>query len=220
MNQKQCHCIALSAESQMDLVLLTFTGNSFKIALKFVHLIITKQRKGHPSHKATEAKGGAKMLYKNIIRPILFRLTREDPEVAHEWAIDLLKSVGESKNFFRILKKYATVNDPRLSQKVFDLEFKNPVGLAAGFDKNGDVIDGLSALGFGFIEVGTITPYYQEGNNRPRMFRLTKDEALINRMGFNNIGADNVIRSNLVLRKKKESLLGISIGKSKTDRKS
>ena len=156
------------------------------------------------------------MLYKNIIRPILFRLTREDPEVAHEEVIKLLRAIGESKHVYRILKKYATVNDPRLSQDVFGLEFKNPVGIAAGFDKNGDVIDGLSALGFGFIEVGTITPYYQEGNNRPRMFRLTKDEALINRMGFNNIGADNVVRSNLVLRKKKESLLGISIGKSKT----
>ena len=156
------------------------------------------------------------MLYKNIIRPILFRLTREDPEVAHEEVIKLLRAIGESKHVYRMLKKYATVNDPRLSQDVFGLEFKNPVGLAAGFDKNGDVIDGLSALGFGFIEVGTITPYYQEGNNRPRMFRLTKDEALINRMGFNNIGADNVVRSNLVLRKKKESLLGISIGKSKT----
>ena len=156
------------------------------------------------------------MLYKNIIRPILFRLTREDPEVAHEEVIKLLRAIGESKHVYRMLKKYATVNDPRLSQDVFGLEFNNPVGLAAGFDKNGDVIDGLSALGFGFIEVGTITPYYQEGNNRPRMFRLTKDEALINRMGFNNIGADNVVRSNLILRKKKESLLGISIGKSKT----
>ena len=156
------------------------------------------------------------MLYKNIIRPILFRLTREDPEVAHEEVIKLLRAIGESKHVYRMLKKYATVNDPRLSQDVFGLEFKNPVGLAAGFDKNGDVIDGLSALGFGFIEVGTITPYYQEGNDRPRMFRLPEDEALINRMGFNNIGADNVVRSNLVLRKKKESLLGISIGKSKT----
>ena len=98
------------------------------------------------------------MLYKNIIRPILFRLTREDPEVAHEEVIKLLRAIGESKHVYRMLKKYATVNDPRLSQDVFGLEFKNPVGLAAGFDKNGDVIDGLSALGFGFIEVGTITP--------------------------------------------------------------
>jgi len=156
------------------------------------------------------------MLYKNIVRPILFRLTRKDPEVAHEWAIDLLRAIGESKHVYRELKKYATVNDPRLSQKVFDLEFKNPVGLAAGFDKNGEVIDGLSALGFGFIEVGTITPYYQKGNDRPRMFRIPEDEALINRMGFNNVGADNVIRCIFILRKSTETLLGISIGKSKT----
>src|SRR3989344_2197294 len=128
MNQKQCYCIVLSAESQIELVLLTFIRNSFKIVLKFVHFIITKQRKGHPSHKATEAKGGAKMLYKNIVRPILFGLTREDPEVAHEWAIDLLRAIGESKHVYRMLKKYATVNDPRLSQDVFGLEFKNPVG--------------------------------------------------------------------------------------------
>ncbi|TAN58585.1 quinone-dependent dihydroorotate dehydrogenase [Patescibacteria group bacterium] len=155
------------------------------------------------------------MLYKNIVRPILFRLTREDPEIAHEEAIRLLKFIGESKHVYRILKKYATVNDPRLSQRVFGLGFKNPVGLAAGFDKNAEALDGLEALGFGFIEAGTITPRYQEGNDRPRMFRLPKDKALINRMGFNNIGADNVVRSNLILRKNKESLLGISIGKSK-----
>src|SRR3990170_5872210 len=119
MNQKQWHCIVLSAESQIEPVLLTFSGNSFKIVLKFVHFILTKQRKGHPSHKATEAKGGAKMLYKNIVRPILFRLTREDPEIAHEWAINLLKSIGGSKHVYRILKKYATVNDSKLVQKVF-----------------------------------------------------------------------------------------------------
>lgn len=156
------------------------------------------------------------MIYKKLIRPVLFRLTKKDPEKAHELAIDLLKIVGASNYLGRGMKKFSAVNDPRLVQKVFGLEFKNPVGLAAGFDKNAEALGGLAALGFGFIEAGTITPHYQAGNDRPRMFRLQKDQALINRMGFNNIGADNIVRSNLILRRNKESPLGISIGKFKT----
>ena len=195
-------------------MLLTFTGNSFKIALKFVHFILTKQRKGHPSHKATEAKGGAKMLYKNIVRPILFRLTREDPEVAHEWAIKLLKIAGISKYMCGALRNFIAINDPRLVQKVFGLEFKNPVGLAAGFDKNGEAIAGLTSLGFGFNTFGTVTPLNQKGNDRPRMFRLPKDKALINRMGFNNLGVLHLaIRLSTI--KRRGIPIGASIGKTR-----
>lgn len=89
-----------------------------------------------------------------------------------------------------LLKALYTVEDKRLEREVFGLKFKNPVGLAAGFDKNAEYIDDMAKLGFGFIEIGTVTPRPQPGNDKPRMFRLVHDEALINRMGFNNQGAD------------------------------
>ncbi|HLD61969.1 MAG TPA: quinone-dependent dihydroorotate dehydrogenase [Patescibacteria group bacterium] len=182
--------------------------------MKFVHFILTKQRKGHPSHKATEAKGGAKMLYKNIVRPILFRLTREDPEIAHEWAIKWLQILGSNKLTSEAVKKLCAVTSDRLGQKIFGLQFPNPVGLAAGFDKNGEAIAGLSSLGFGFITAGTVTPLGQKGNDRPRIFRLPENRALINRMGFNNSGA-TALALRLSIDENRNIPVGASIGKMK-----
>jgi dihydroorotate dehydrogenase len=106
------------------------------------------------------------------------------------------------------------LKDPHLAREVFGLHFPNPVGLAAGLDKNGDVIDEMAAFGFGFIEIGTITPRPQPGNDKPRLFRLVKDEALINRMGFNNIGAE--VAAEKLKRRKTNIVVGANIGKNKT----
>jgi dihydroorotate dehydrogenase len=107
------------------------------------------------------------------------------------------------------------VEDPRLEREVFGLKFKNPVGLAAGFDKNAEYITDMTNLGFGFIEIGTVTPKPQPGNDKPRMFRLVSDEALINRMGFNNQGADVAATRLKNLKDRKGLLIGGNIGKNK-----
>ncbi len=141
-------------------------------------------------------------MYK-LIRPILFKL---DPELTHTLALISLQFVyrmGLSRLFSQ------PVSTPRT---VMGLNFSNPVGLAAGFDKNGDYIDALAALGFGFIEIGTITPKPQTGNPRPRLFRLIKQQAIINRMGFNNKGMDYVAAQLKKIRYK--GILGINIGKN------
>ena len=109
-----------------------------------------------------------------------------------------------------------TVEDPRLNREVFGLTFKNPVGLAAGFDKNAEYIEDMMGLGFGFIEIGTVTPRPQPGNDKPRMFRLVADEALINRMGFNNQGADVAAGRLQKLKDRKDLIIGGNIGKNKT----
>ncbi|MBM3256748.1 MAG: quinone-dependent dihydroorotate dehydrogenase [Candidatus Liptonbacteria bacterium] len=153
-------------------------------------------------------------LYENILRPLLFRLSSRDPEIAHEWALKSLRLLGQRTFLRRMIERRYVTRDPRLKRKVFGVEFPNPVGLAAGFDKNGQVLRGLAALGFGFIELGTITRHAQPGNPRPRMFRLPEDQALINRMGFNNEGAD-VVAARLRRMRKLPIPLGISIGKSK-----
>src|SRR5687768_11841033 len=121
-----------------------------------------------------------------LAKNFLFKL---DPEEAHNFTIHNLELAGK---FPFLLKMVAgdKVEHPSLHRNLFGLDFPNPVGLAAGLDKNGDVIDEMGMMGFGFVEVGTITPRAQPGNERPRLFRLVKDEALINRMGFNNVGAD------------------------------
>ena len=120
------------------------------------------------------------------IRPLIFKL---DPELAHDLAIKALKTnliVQDNKNNKLILKT-----------KLFGKEIPNPIGIAAGFDKNAEVYNPLFKLGFGFVEVGTVTPLSQYGNPKPRVFRLEEDYALINRLGFNNDGADNV-RSRII----------------------
>src|SRR5690349_17450064 len=118
-------------------------------------------------------------LLDTFARPILFRL---DPEDAHERAIRALKVLQS------LPRLPARPDDPRLAVRAFGLDFPNPLGLAAGFDKNGEVVDPILHLGFGFTEVGTITPLAQAGSPRPRLFRLTRDEAVINRLGFPSQG--------------------------------
>src|ERR1051325_5216708 len=143
------------------------------------------------------------MVYRPLVRPLLFRLP---DETAHELALHSLSLVPASL----IAKR---INNPALSIKRFGLTFPNPIGLAAGFDKNGVALQPLAALGFGFIEAGTVTYHPQPGNPRPRLFRLSEDQALINRAGFNNEGAAAFARR--VSKDRPDCVLGVSIGKSK-----
>lgn len=144
-------------------------------------------------------------MYKTIIRPLLFRL---DPEKAHHLTFSLLKNFGSLASFF--LGK--PIEDPRLEREVFGLKFKNPVGLAAGLDKDAVAYQQFSDLGFGFVEIGTITPKAQPGNEKKRLFRLIEDSGIINRMGFNNSGVDVAVER---LKKNKGVLIGGNIGKNK-----
>ena len=143
------------------------------------------------------------MVYRSLVRPILFRLP---PETAHELALHSL-SILPSR---LLAHRY---DNPLLRIERFGLSFPNPVGLAAGFDKNGIALQPLAALGFGFIEAGTVTYHPQPGNPRPRLFRLSQDQALINRAGFNNEGAAAFARR--VKQQRPDCVLGVSIGKSK-----
>ncbi|MDQ3393112.1 MAG: quinone-dependent dihydroorotate dehydrogenase [Bacteroidota bacterium] len=149
-------------------------------------------------------------MYKNIIRPFLFKF---QPEKAHNLTFSLLKLLGKMPGFSFIVEGLFAIRHKNLERKVFGLTFTNPVGLAAGLDKNAVLVDELSALGFGFIEVGTLTPKPQPGNPKPRMFRLPKDGALINRMGFNNNGVEEAV-TRLKSRKSKV-IIGGNIGKNK-----
>jgi len=148
-------------------------------------------------------------MYKQIIRPILFWF---DPEKVHYFTFSLIRIVSKIPGVPSLLKYMYQVNDKRLETEVFGLKFKNPVGLAAGFDKDAELYKELSNFGFGFIEIGTITPKGQPGNPKKRLFRLIKDSAIINRMGFNNKGVQEVI---LRLKKNKGVLIGGNIGKNK-----
>ncbi|WP_019864579.1 quinone-dependent dihydroorotate dehydrogenase [Methylovulum miyakonense] len=139
-----------------------------------------------------------------LLRPLLFSL---DPETAHEVTLKLLKLAHRTG--------LSQLTTPTLANKpvtVMGLTFKNPVGLAAGLDKNGDYIDALAALGFGFIEIGTVTPRPQPGNPKPRLFRLPEHNAIINRMGFNNLGIDHLLEQ--VKNSPYQGILGINIGKN------
>ena len=142
-------------------------------------------------------------VYRSLLRPILFRLP---PETAHELALHSLSLMPS-----RLIAK--RFSDPALKIERFGLSFPNPVGLAAGFDKNGIALQPLAALGFGFIEAGTVTCHAQPGNPRPRLFRLSEDRALINRAGFNNEGAAAFAKR--VEQHRPDCVLGVSIGKSK-----
>jgi dihydroorotate dehydrogenase len=148
-------------------------------------------------------------MYKFIIRPILFWF---DPEKVHYFTFSLIRVLSKIPGFSSIFKSLYKVNDKRLEVEVFGLKFKNPVGLAAGFDKDAKLYKELSNFGFGFIEIGTLTPKPQEGNPKKRLFRLKKDEAIINRMGFNNGGVKAAIER---LKKNKNILIGGNIGKNK-----
>lgn len=142
---------------------------------------------------------------------VLFLFVK-DPEVAHRVALFMLKLVGIPP-FSWLVSSLSRTQNPSLSQKVFGLTFENPVGLAAGFDKDGECAPGLEALGFGYVELGTVTNLGQAGNPRQRIFRFPDDKALVNRMGFNNKGAATVSRSLVNLRTSIPR--GVSLGKSK-----
>ena len=149
-------------------------------------------------------------MYKLIIRPILFLLP---PEAIHHLVFRLIKFLFAIPGVSFLCKRIYSVNDKRLERNVFGITFKNPIGLAAGFDKDAQLYDELACFGFGFIEIGTITPKGQPGNDKPRMFRLTQDEGLINRMGFNNEGMQMAIKR---LKGKKTSIIiAGNIGKNK-----
>src|ERR1700755_1340008 len=120
-----------------------------------------------------------------ILRSILFLFS---PEWVHYFSMNCLKGLCYIPFVKKILSSSFTVENKQLHKQIFGLDFKNPVGLAAGFDKNALYLNELEALGFGFVEIGTVTPKPQDGNEKPRLFRLPKDKALINRMGFNNEG--------------------------------
>jgi dihydroorotate dehydrogenase len=128
------------------------------------------------------------MIYRRLVRPLLFAVTRRDPELAHSLTVTLLRRLGPSP-LLRLAAGSQPLADPRLERRVFGIRFPNPVGLAAGFDKDGVAVRALAALGCGFLEVGTVTLRPQPGNPRPRLFRLPASGAVINRMGFNNRGA-------------------------------
>jgi dihydroorotate dehydrogenase len=139
-----------------------------------------------------------------LLRPLLFSL---DPETAHEVTLKLLNTAYAS-GLSKLI--YPSIEDKQVT--VMGLEFKNPVGLAAGLDKNGDYLDSLAALGFGFVEIGTVTPRPQPGNPKPRLFRLPEHQAIINRMGFNNHGIDHLLAQ--VKQSRYAGILGINIGKN------
>ena len=138
------------------------------------------------------------------LRSLIFKL---DPESAHNLAIKSLK-FNFVPNVLEVDK-----NNPLFKTKLFNKDLENPIGMAAGFDKNAEVYNSLFKLGFGFVEVGTITPLKQYGNPKPRVFRLVEDEALINRLGFNNLGSKNVV--DRIKSNKQTGLLGINIGPNK-----
>jgi dihydroorotate dehydrogenase len=140
-----------------------------------------------------------------LMRPLLFSF---DPETAHQWAITALRKVPLPS---------ATPDDPRLAVSAFGLAFPNPLGLAAGFDKNGEVADEILRLGFGFTEVGTITPLPQQGNPRPRLFRLTRDQAVINRLGFPSQG-HAAVHARLAARGNRPGIVGVNLGANKDSR--
>jgi dihydroorotate dehydrogenase len=149
-------------------------------------------------------------MYRTFIRPLLFLI---DPEKIHHLVFELLNLKSKLPGFKKITSAFFSYDHPSLAKEVFGLRFTNPVGLAAGFDKDARLIDELAGFGFGFIEIGTLTPKAQPGNDKPRLFRLPQDQALINRMGFNNEGVQAAV-SRLRNRKSKV-IVGGNIGKNK-----
>ncbi len=148
-------------------------------------------------------------MYKTLLRPLLFKF---DPEAVHHFTFNSLKTILKIPGTTSIVKKIFRVTDPRLEREIFGLKFKNPVGLAAGFDKNAVLFKELDLLGFGFIEIGTVTPKPQPGNDKKRLFRLKEDNAIINRMGFNNEGVEAAVER---LKHNSNVLIGGNIGKNK-----
>src|SRR5438046_7372394 len=153
-----------------------------------------------------------KNLYERLVRPLLFSL---EAETAHHFTIASLRRASHFDPALRALKQFAPPSRPK---NLFGLTFPNPIGLAAGLDKNGVALPAWAALGFGFIEIGTVTANAQPGNRKPRIFRLPEEEALINRLGFNNDGADAIAQRLGALRESGRwpaVPVGINIGKSR-----
>ncbi len=148
-------------------------------------------------------------MYKHIIRPIFFRIS---PEAAHGVIVVLMRLMHYIPGLRWLVSQFFVVHNPRLEREVFGLKFSSPVGMAAGFDKNGEVYKELGAFGFGFVEVGTVTPKAQGGNPKPRLFRLPVDGALINRMGFNNHGIDAAVHK--LRHHKGKTIVGGNLGKN------
>jgi dihydroorotate dehydrogenase len=149
-------------------------------------------------------------VYKQVIRPFLFRF---EPEKIHHFSVTLLRVIFSIPGIKLLFKSFFTINNKSLERDVFGLKFKNPIGLAAGFDKDATMLDQLDTFGFGFIEIGTLTPKPQTGNPKPRLFRLPDDRALINRMGFNNEGVLHAVER--LRERKTKVIIGGNIGKNK-----
>src|SRR3954469_11396758 len=145
-----------------------------------------------------------------MLRNLLFNF---DPEEVHYFSMHWLKQVTHVQYFKKLLEKNFQFDHPSLHKQVFGLPFKNPVGLGAGFDKNALFLKELETIGFGFVEIGTVTPLPQAGNDRPRLFRLPKDKAIVNRMGFNNNGVKAVAARLRATRR--NIIVGGNIGKNK-----
>jgi dihydroorotate dehydrogenase len=158
------------------------------------------------------------MLYRRAVRPTLFNVVGRDPERIHERVLRLLGWISQHERLTRALATALAIRYPGKSgpgHDFFGLHFPSRIGLAAGFDKNAVAVPALAALGFGFIEVGTVTPYAQSGNSGSRLFRLVKDQSLVNRMGFNNEGAE-AVAARLARQPAISVPVGISLGKMKT----
>lgn len=149
-------------------------------------------------------------MYKFLVRPFLFLF---DPEAIHHFTFQCIRLAGLLPGAKSIIRSLFTYEHPSLERKILGLTFKNPVGLAAGFDKDAKLIDELACFGFGFIEIGTLTPKPQTGNDRPRLFRLPGDQALINRMGFNNEGVLHAMER--LRSRESDVIVGGNIGKNK-----
>ncbi|MDO9186992.1 MAG: quinone-dependent dihydroorotate dehydrogenase [Bacteroidia bacterium] len=149
-------------------------------------------------------------MYKTIIKPLFFLF---QPETIHHIVFKIIKFFSAIPGVSSLIRMVYVIDDKRLEIKLFGLVFPNPVGLAAGFDKDAKLYDELGNYGFGFIEIGTLTPKAQPGNEKPRMFRLPEDEALINRMGFNNEGVDAAVER--LKKRKTKIIIGGNIGKNK-----
>ena len=173
-----------------------------------------------------DQKGIFNNIYKNLVTPILKKDTGIDAEYLTNFSLSLLTFSSKNRNWPLISRIIKSLNqefcvvDKRLHQKICGIDFCNPVGLAAGFDKNGNAANIWKDFGFGFAEIGTVTKFAQSGNPKPRLFRLAKEQAALNRMGFNNHGAENLVKNflkqNVDLKKhRKNNCLGINFGKSK-----
>jgi dihydroorotate dehydrogenase len=184
-------------------MILLFSAKMLLKVTSFIKIVVSKNYSLllHHTTKTT--------MYKLIIRPILFWF---DPEKVHYFTFSLIRLLSKIPGVSSLFKSLYAVNDKRLETEVFGLKFKNPVGLAAGFDKDAVLYNELSNFGFGFIEIGTLTPKAQDGNPKKRLFRLRQDSAIINRMGFNNKGVQNAVEH---LKQNKGVLIGGNIGKNK-----